>query len=108
MKLFKLSLLVSSLVALSMGLTGCSTTYLAGVKYTHDSSIPDKYDWNESNMAGPFVRAYVCPEGRDSYYCPEVEVSALYEFHVLGPHHTYGRNPVGNVEVRFPVWTNQK
>lgn len=83
-------------------LGGCANTTV-GVKYTHDSSIPDYYDRNESNMAGPFVRFYACPSGRASEYCPEVEVSAEWEFHDPYPH-TYGTNPVGQIELRQPIW----
>lgn len=83
-------------------LGGCADIAV-GAKYTHDSSIPDRYDTNESNMAGPYVRAYVCRDGHDNPLCPEVEVSAEWEFHKPYPH-TYGTNPTGQIEIRKPFY----
>lgn len=91
-----------AIYVISVALTGCVGTTV-GVKYTHDSSIPDYHDHNESNMAGPYVRVYACRNGRDRLYCPEVEVSAEWEFHTPYPH-TYGTNPVGQIELRQPIW----
>lgn len=86
-------------------LGGCASTTV-GVKYTHDSSIPDYRDHNESNMAGPYVRFLACPRGRDNVYCPEVEVSAEWEFHTPYPH-TYGTNPTGQIEIRQPIFVKK-
>lgn len=95
-----LALLLLSPLAVS---TGCSVS--GGVKYTHDSSIPDYYDKNESNMAGPYVRVYLCKrEYVSGGYCPEIEGSAEWEFHNHGNDRTYGSNPVGQVEIRFPMF----
>lgn len=83
-------------------LGGCAGTTI-GVKYTHDSSIPDRYDRNESNMAGPYARFYACPRGRSLVYCPELEISMEWEFHKNYPA-VYGTNPVGQIEIRQPIY----
>lgn len=86
----------NSLWALVVGLAGCTSTTL-GVKYTHDSSIPDRVDIHQTDMAGPYLRFYGCLEQRPE--CPEIELSAEWDRHT-----TFGRSPIGQVEVRFPVW----
>lgn len=82
-------------------LCGCTGTTV-GAKYTHHSSVPDYYDTNTTDAIGPYARWYLCRDNRVN--CPELEIGMLWE--VGGPP-VYGRNPVGDVQIRMPVWKKQ-
>lgn len=92
--LFPAAALICALTA------GCAGTRVIA-EYEHHSSAADFYDRNTSDQVG-FVVAFPLrfKKSHCSRYCPEIEAGLLWE--VDKP--VFGRNPVGTVRVRQPVY----
>lgn len=93
------------LVAVSW-ITGCATMpeTSVGLKIIeHHSSAQDVYDRCENNLSGFDVRMNLGTNcGK---YCPEVSVGLGWD--VRGSP-CQGRDPVGEAQFRFPIWSNRK
>lgn len=91
-------------IAAVVALTGCVGSR-AYVEYEHGSSAQDFYDRNTTDMAGLVVatplRFHV---EHCTLYCPELEVGLFWE--VTGKP-VYGRDPVGHVRLRQPIWVRR-
>lgn len=86
-------------------ITGCAVMpeSSAGLKIEHHSSAQDVYDTCENNLAGFDIRMNI---GRNcGKYCPEVSVGLGWD--VRGSP-CQGRDPVGEAQFRFPIWSNRK
>lgn len=96
------AILVALVVAvLAWLLSGCSGTRVLA-EYEHHSSAQDYFDQNTADQAGVVVavplrlRETVCES-----YCPELEVGLHWE---LTSKPVFGRDPVGTIRLRQPVW----
>lgn len=84
-------------------LTGCTETSVGVVPIDHRSSIQDFRDHCEDNLAGVDVRMAL---GKNcGKYCPEVTVMSGWNLRSGGA--CQGRDPIGDVKFRFPVWSNR-
>lgn len=93
---------MAALIGLAIWLlSGCSGTSV-GMKYTHHSSIPDYHDINTTDAVGPYARWYLCKHQTPK--CPELEIGMLWE--TRDPP-VYGRDPIGDVQLRFPIWSKK-
>jgi hypothetical protein len=85
-------------------LMGCSGTRVLA-EYAHGSSAQDFYDLNTTDQAGIIVavplrfRVEHC-----SKYCPELEAGLSWE---LTGRPTYGRDPVGTLRIRQPLFVKE-
>lgn len=94
-------------IAIALGvviflLVGC-VPMKAALEYEHHSSAQDFYDLNTSDQVGLIVTAKLCRE--PTFYCPELDLGLAWE--VTGTP-TFGRDPVGTIRLRQPVWSNRQ
>lgn len=79
-------------------LAGC-VPMSAWAEYEHHSSAQDYYDMNTSDLVGGCVGAVL--SRAPTPYSPQAEACLMYE--VTGKP-VYGRDPVGTLRLRQPVW----
>lgn len=96
-----LGLLIAGALGLVSMLGGCTGTRVL-LEYEHHSSAQDYFDRNTSDMAGVIVAVPLrLKEEHCSTYCPELEAGLMYE---LTDKPVFGRDPVGVLRLRQPVW----
>lgn len=94
-----------AIAILTTCITGCASTpeTSVGLKVEHHSSAQDLRDACENNLLGFDIRTNL---GRNcGRYCPEVSVGLGWD--VRGSP-CQGRDPVGEAQFRFPIWSNRK
>lgn len=94
------AVIIGIAIALIGSISGCTGARVL-LDYEHHSSAQDYHDLNESNHVGVVVavplRFHV---EQCSRYCPEMEVGLHWE--PRDP--VFGRNPVGTIRIRQPLF----
>lgn len=96
----------AAIAVLALLLQACAGTRLLA-EYEHHSSFPDIADLNTTDQVGAVLEIplRLRPEHCALAWCPSLELGLHWE---LGRPVVFGRNPVGTVRLRQPIWIRRE